>query len=64
MFYTRGILRSIKISWLAKTPTLYLNWMRFLNEKKGYLFELHRIDGEFKDIHCIAQNAALFVDLL
>ena len=31
---------------------------------KGQLFELHRREGDGKDIHCSAQNAALFVDQL
>jgi hypothetical protein len=32
--------------------------------RKGVLFDMHRREGGFKDIHCNAQNAALFVDLL
>jgi hypothetical protein len=31
-----------------------------LEIRKG-LFELHIREGDLKDIHCIAQNAALFV---
>ena len=29
--YTRGTLRGIRISQLAKIPTLYRDWLRFLN---------------------------------
>jgi hypothetical protein len=60
-FYTRGTLRSIRISRLAKIPTLYRDWLRSLKKEKGQLFELHRKDD--KVIHCSAQNAALFVDI-
>ena len=30
-FFTRGTLRSIRISRLAKIPTLYHDWLRYLN---------------------------------
>ena len=54
----RGIgLRSIRISQLAKTPTLYRDWLRSLNQESSELFGFHR--------HSLsAQNAAQFVDLL
>ena len=29
-FYARGTLRSIRITWLAKIPTLYCDWLRSL----------------------------------
>ena len=35
-----------------------------LELRNGELFELHRMEGGLKDIHCSEQNAALFVDLL
>ena len=35
-----------------------------MNKEKGLLFMLHRSDGGLKDIHCSAQNDALFVDQL
>ena len=44
-FYTRGTLRSIRISILAKIQTLYRDWLRSLNPEKGYLFDLHRREG-------------------
>ena len=31
-FYTRGTLRSIRISQLTKIPTLYRDWLSSLNE--------------------------------
>ena len=50
---------------LAKIPTLYHAWLRSLKQEKYYLFELQRREeGGGKDIHCSAQNAAIFVDLL
>ena len=53
-FYTRGALRSI---WVSRQ-------VEILELRKGELFELHRREGKLKDIHCSAQNATLFVDLL
>ena len=48
-FYTRGTLKSLRISRLAKIPTLYRNHrLRSLNEEKGLLFELHRKEGGFE----------------
>ena len=62
--YTTGTLRGISISRLAKIPTLY-KIAEIPELRKG----LHRrscIEGKggFKSIHCIAQNATLYVDLL
>ena len=38
-FYTRGTLKSIRISRLAKTPTLYYRyWLKSLILEKGWLF--------------------------
>ena len=56
-FYTRGTLRGIRISRLAKIPTLYRDWLRSLNYYCDYLSCIER-KGGLKDIH------ALFVDLL
>ena len=63
-FYTRGPLRGIRISLLAKIPTLDRDWLISLDYGRGKLFELHRMEGGFKDIPCFTQNAVLFVDLL
>ena len=54
-FYTRGILKSIRISRLAKILVLKL--------RKGLIICIEEKRG-LKDFHCITQNAALFVDLL
>ena len=47
-FYTRGTLRGIRISRLAKIPTIYRDWLIYLNKRKGYSFELHRREGRFE----------------
>jgi hypothetical protein len=50
------------ISRLAKIPTLYRDWLSSLNyEKVNYLSCIG--EGGLKDIHCIAQNVTIFVDL-
>ena len=36
-FYSRGTLRSIRISRLAKIPTLYRDWLGSLNLKEGVI---------------------------
>ena len=38
-----------------------IDWDPWIKKRVNYL---HRREGDGKDIHCIAQNAALFVDLL
>ena len=63
-FYTKGTLRGVMISRLAKIPTLnhdrlsslIIKWVNFLSCKEE--------KGGLKDIPCIAQNTVLFVDLL
>ena len=64
-FYTRGTLTSIRISQLAKLiTTLYrVGWDPWNKKKDNYLSCIEGKGGG-KDIHCVAQNAALFVDLL
>ena len=56
-FYTRGTLRSIRISLLAKIPTLHRDWLRSSNSEKGYLFELHRREGGFERLsgYCLVE---------
>ena len=49
------------MSRLAKIPTLYRNWL--INKRVDYLSCIE-VKGGLKDIHCIAQNAGFFVDLL
>ena len=63
-FYNRGTLRGIRISRWAKIPTLYRDWLRSFNRKRGNY--LSRIDGKegLKVNHCIAQKNALFDSLL
>ena len=51
-FYTRGTLRSIRIS--------QDTWIK----KRSYYLSCIKGRWVLKEIHCIAQNAALFVDLL
>ena len=58
---TRGTLRAISISPLAKIPTLYRNPR--IRKRYNYLSCIEG-KGGLKDIHCIAQNAMLFLDLL
>ena len=59
-FYTRETLRSIKNLWLAKIPTLIeIGWDPWIKKSVNHL---SCIEGK-GDIHCSAQNAALFVDL-
>ena len=55
----RGTIRGVSILRLAKIPTLYHDWLGSLN----YLSCIEG-KGRLKDSHCIAQNAALFVDRL
>ena len=63
-FYNRGIFRGIRIYRLSKITTLYRDWLRSLNLEKCFLISCIEKKGGFEDIHCIAQNAALFVALL
>ena len=44
-FYTRGTLRSIRISGLAKITTLYRDWLKSLMKKSG--LEFHRRVGYY-----------------
>ena len=50
-FYTRGTLRSIGASRLAE----------ILELRNGELFELHRMEGGLKDIHCSAQKKRPYI---
>ena len=61
-FYTGETLRSIRIPRFAITPTIYRFLLRSF-KKENYLSCIEE-KGSSKDIHCIAQNAALFVNLL
>ena len=51
-FYTRGTIRGIRISRLAKIPPLYQDWLRSLNREEGQLFELHRGGFERHSPYC------------
>ena len=49
---------------LAKIATLYRDWLKSLRKEKVNYLSCIGGKGDGKDIHCNAQNAALFVDLL
>ena len=59
-FYSRGTLRGIRISRLANIPTLYHNCLRSFIKKGVNCLSCIEGKGGGKDIHCIAQNDALF----
>ena len=62
-FYNRETIRSIRISRLAKIPTLYRGRDPWIKNRVNYWCCIEG-KGRLKDIHCSAQNAAVFVDLL
>ena len=61
IFYTRGTIRGIKNSPLAKIYPLFM--IAMIELRKGLMLELHRMEEGFIDICCITQDAALFVSL-
>ena len=63
-FYSKETLRGISISRLAKSlPFSVICCDPWIKKKVNYLICIEG-KGNLKDIHCFAQNAALFVDLL
>ena len=58
----REAIRGIRSSWKAEIPPISLDWLRWLNSGKGYLFEL---DGRgfgktFSEVHEISRYLFLF----
>ena len=49
--------------WLKSLPFIVFGWDPWIKKGDKYLSSIEGIGG-LKDIHCIAQNAALFADLL
>ena len=49
---------------MAKTHTLYHDWLRYLIKKRVNYLSCIEVKVGLKGIPCIAQNAALFVDLI
>ena len=66
MFYEvleENKINGIGIPQLTKIPTLFPNWRRSLNCRKGQLFGCIEREWDFKDPNRNKQNAALNVDL-
>ena len=60
-FYTRGTLRGIRISQLAKIPFIYRDWLRTLNKRVNYLSCI-KGKGSWKTftVFCIKYRALCF----
>ena len=63
-FYTRRTLRNIRIPhWLISQPFIVIGWDPWIKKRVTYLSCIEGKVG-LKDIHCSAEYAAIFVDLL